>query len=87
MHEDRDVRAYGTGKWTRTPIDATRSREHAPNPDWDGNRWPPVNTLDPDLERKVAARWREYGIGIPYLDDAQRERLTLEETRKVLKDL
>jgi len=87
LREDRDVKAYGTGKWTRTLIDATRSWEHAPNPDWDGNRWPPVNTIDPDLERKVAARWRDYGIGMPYLDDAQREQLTLEETRKVLKDL
>ncbi len=87
LREGRDVRAYGAGKWTRTPIDATWSREHPPNPGRDGNRWPPVNTIDPDLERKVAARWRDYGIGVPCPDDALREQLTLEETRKVLKDL
>ena len=35
LRADRDVKAYGTGKWTRTLIDATRSWEHPPNPDWD----------------------------------------------------
>ncbi|MCY4309839.1 MAG: UbiD family decarboxylase [Rhodospirillaceae bacterium] len=87
LREDRDAQTHGTGKWTRTLIDATRSWEHQPNPDWDGNRWPAVNTIDPDLEHKIAARWSAYGIGVPYLDDGQREQLTLEETRKILNDL
>jgi hypothetical protein len=31
------------------------------------------------LESKIAGRWDEYGIGIPYLDDERRELLTLEQ--------
>jgi hypothetical protein len=43
--------------------------------------------MDPELERKIAARWDEYGIGSDYLDDEMRERLTLEELRKRFPDV
>lgn len=54
---------YGTGKWTRVRIDATRSWE---------------------FERKIQARWSEYGIGLPYLSEERREQLTFEKLRRVL---
>ncbi len=79
---DADVAKYGTGKWHRVLTDATRSWEREPNPHFGGHRWPPLNTLAPALEAKIAARWPDYDLGIDYLDDAQREALTLEELRK-----
>jgi hypothetical protein len=32
-------------------------------PEWGGRHHPPINA--PDLEARVAARWEEYGVGIP----------------------
>ncbi|HJO73286.1 MAG TPA: UbiD family decarboxylase [Rhodospirillales bacterium] len=84
---ERDVLKYGTGKWHRVLIDATRSWEHEPNPYFNGHRFPPINKLDPKLERKIRKRWKEYGIGIDYLDDAQRELLTFERLSRVLPEV
>lgn len=85
--EDRSVPEYGSGKWTRMLIDATRSWEHPRNPDWDNNRWPELNKINPELEAKVAARWVEYGITPDYLTDEQREMLTMVELKKRLKEV
>ncbi|MCL2713907.1 MAG: UbiD family decarboxylase [Alphaproteobacteria bacterium] len=74
-----DGRKYGTGNWTRLLIDATRNWEFEPNPAWGGRRFPPINTLDPALEEQICRRWQEYGIGIDYLSDDQRELLTFRE--------
>ncbi len=78
-----DPATYGSGSWTRVLIDATRNWEFERNPEIDGRRVPALNTIDPELERKVRERWSEYGIGVPYLDDEAREMLTLEQMRKV----
>jgi 4-hydroxy-3-polyprenylbenzoate decarboxylase len=86
-HEEANPARYGSGKWTRVLIDATRSWELEPNPAWGGRRFPPVNTIRPELERQIQARWEEYGIGVPYLTDAQREQLTLERLRRVLPEV
>ena len=45
---------------------------------------PAMGKLEPELEQKIRARWEEYGIGIPYLDEAKREQLTLANLREVL---
>ncbi len=87
LPEDRDIAKFGTGKWTRMLLDATRSWEHEPNPDWGGNRWPPLNKISPELEAKVAARWVEYGIMPDYLSEEQREMLTMVELSKRLKEV
>ena len=71
----------------RVLIDATRNWTFEPNPDWDGRRMSPIASMDPDLERKIASRWKEYGIGSDYLDDDMRERLTLEQLRKRFPDV
>ena len=68
-------------------IDATRNWTFEPNPDWDGSRMSPIASMDPDLERKITSRWKEYGIGSDYLDDDMRERLTLEQLRKRFPDV
>ena len=41
-----------------------------------------TDRISPELESKIADRWEEYGIGIPYLDDERRELLTLERLSK-----
>jgi len=78
---------YGTGEWTRVLIDATRNWELERRPEYGNRRYPPINKLDPALEAKIKARWKEYGIGIPYLDDAQRELLTMVELAKKLPEV
>ena len=78
---------YGTGKWTRVLIDATRNWEFEPNPAWGNRRYPPINTLPVELERKIHARWNEYGLGIPYLSDAQRELLTFEKLSRTFPEV
>ena len=78
---------YGTGEWTRVLIDATRSWELERRPEYGNRRYPPINKLDPELEAKLKARWHEYGIGIRYLDDEQREMLTMTELAKRLPEV
>ncbi len=79
---DRDPVKYGTGRWTRTLIDATRSWAFEPNPDYDGRRYPPLTKIDPKLERKIKRRWKEYGIGTDYMNEDERENLTFEKLSK-----
>ncbi|MFQ5660998.1 MAG: UbiD family decarboxylase [Gammaproteobacteria bacterium] len=83
-HAESNVLKYGTGKWTRVLIDATRNWDLEPNPDWNNQRFPPVGKLTPELEQRIRARWEEYGIGLPYLSDEVRELLTLEKLSKIL---
>ncbi len=78
---------YGTGCWTRTLIDATRSWEFERNPAWGNRRFPPINKIPVELEAKVRARWEEYGIGIEYLSEAKREQLTYAELGKRFAEL
>ncbi len=84
---DRDVLKYGTGRWTRSLIDATRSWAFEPNPDFEGRRYPPLNKIDAKLERKIKRRWQEYGIGIDYMTDDQRENLTMEKLSKIFSEV
>ncbi len=61
--EDRDEIKFGTGKWARILIDATRNWNYTPNPQWGGEVYPPRSTeLSPEEEALVARRWKEYGI-------------------------
>ena len=82
-----NIRKYGTGMWTRLLIDSTRNWEFERNPDWGNRRFPPVNTIAVELERKIRERWADYGIGADYLSDEKREMLTFEKLSKVLPDL
>jgi len=82
-----NIRKYGTGMWTRLLIDATRNWEFERNSDWGNRRFPPVNTIAVELERKIRERWADYGIGADYLSDEKREMLTFEKLSKVLPDL
>ena len=85
--DQTSVLKYGTGRWTRVLIDATRNWEFEPNPEWGGRRLPPINTIDPVLEEKVRSRWSEYGIGVPYLDENAREQLTMEQLAKLFPEV
>jgi len=57
------------------------------NPAWGGRRYPPINTIPPALERRIRDRWGEYGLGIDYLTEEQRELLTLERLSKILPEV
>jgi len=81
-----DPAAYGSGSWTRVLIDATRNWEFQRDPELGGRRIPALNTIEPKLEQRIRERWSEFAIGIPYLDEAAREMLTLEQLRKVFPD-
>lgn len=85
--ELRNPRIYGSGKWTRVLIDATRNWEFEPNPEYEGRRFPPISRMPVELERRIASRWSELGIGVPYLDDHKRELLTLEKLSKILPEV
>ncbi|WP_068188092.1 UbiD family decarboxylase [Mycobacterium sp. UM_CSW] len=82
-----DAAKYGAGEWHRVLIDATRSWEFEPRPEWGGRHFPPIDKIHPQLESRVADRWAEYGIGIPYLNDDQRNLLTMEELSKRLSEV
>ena len=82
-----DASKYGSGRWTRVLIDATRNWEFDPNPAWGGRRYPPINVLPGELEEKIRRRWSDYGIGIDYLDEDKRELLTMREMSKRLSEI
>lgn len=83
----RDGKKYGSGKWTRVLIDATRNWEFEPNAENGNRRFPPVSRLPVRLERKLKKRWKEYGIGVPYLSEEKRELLTFEKLAKILPEV
>lgn len=85
--DQANVPKYGTGKWTRVLIDATRNWEFERNPDWGNRRIPPVNVVPTELERKIRRRWKEYGIKRPYLSEDKRELLTFAKLAKDLPDV
>jgi UbiD family decarboxylase len=78
---------YGTGKWTRVLIDATRNWEFEPNPAWGNRRYPPVNTVPAELEQRIRERWDEYGIGLDYLSAEKRELLTFAELSRTFPEV
>ena len=82
-----DVRRYGTGRWTRVLIDATRSWEFEPNPNWNNRRFPPISKMPVELERKIRDRWADYGLGLDYLSEEQREMLTMEKLSRILPEV
>jgi 4-hydroxy-3-polyprenylbenzoate decarboxylase len=83
----RNPAKYGSGRWTRVLIDATRSWDFDPSPVFDGRRFQPVYRIPEELEQQVCDRWQEYGIAVSYPDAAKREVLTLAKTSKVLTDV
>ncbi len=85
--ELRNPAKYGSGKWYRVLIDATRNWEFDINPDYGNRRYPPLNTIPVELEKKVCERWKEYGIDVPYLSEEKRELLTLEKLSKILPEI
>lgn len=62
-YPDRDELKFGTGKWTRILIDATKNWNYPRNPQWGNEIYPPRSVdLSPEQEALVAARWKEYGL-------------------------
>ncbi|MBI4457104.1 MAG: UbiD family decarboxylase [Acidobacteria bacterium] len=61
--EERDLGKYGTGKWARVLIDATRNWDLGFRPFWNNQVFPPVVVLSREDEDLVRRRWDEYGLG------------------------
>ncbi len=60
---DRDEMRFGTGKWTRILIDATRNWDYETVPEWGNQIYPPSSiALSKEQEELVNRRMREYGI-------------------------
>lgn len=85
--EQANVQKYGTAKWTRVLIDATRNWEFEREPSWGNRRYPPINKVPVKLERKIRKRWAEYDLGLDYLSDEKRELLTMEKLSKILPEV
>lgn len=60
---ERDALRYGSGKWTRVLIDATRNWEFPRWEAWNNSVYPPIIVLNKELETRVKSRWHEYGLG------------------------
>ena len=61
--EDRDEIRYGSGKWNRLLIDATKNWDYTPVKEWGGNVYPPLATLvDSKYEEIVEKNWKKYGF-------------------------
>jgi len=61
--EERDAYKYGSGKWTRVLIDATRNWEHTRWEAWNDSVYPPIIVMTKEVEAHVKDRWNEYGLG------------------------
>src|SRR5262249_45479655 len=62
---DGNPALYGTGKWNRLLIDATMNLDYAPDPDFDGARFPPLAWPDKKDEDAALARFAELGLDDP----------------------
>jgi 4-hydroxy-3-polyprenylbenzoate decarboxylase len=60
--EERDITRFGTGKWARTLIDATRNWDLGVRPFWNNQVFPPMCVLSKEEEDLVRSRWEEYGL-------------------------
>lgn len=60
---DRKELQFGTGKWARVLIDATKNWDYERVPEWGGEIYPPSSVLlSKEDEELVEKRWKEYGI-------------------------
>lgn len=61
--EDRDPMKHGHGRWTRVLIDATVNWDLEPEPQYGGQRLPPLASItSPEVEQLVRSRWKEYNL-------------------------
>lgn len=63
--EYRDPIKFGTGKWCRVLIDATRNLDFEPQKQYGGERFPPTVTPLREHAELVERRWSEYGFDSP----------------------
>jgi 4-hydroxy-3-polyprenylbenzoate decarboxylase len=61
--EERDLVKYGSGKWSRMLIDATRNWDLGVREFWNNQPFPPIVVLSEEDEALVNRRWKEYGLG------------------------
>ena len=59
---DANVHLFGTGKWNRVLIDATKNLDYDPDPSFGGERFPPSVMPSEEDTAAVMARWKELGF-------------------------
>ena len=59
---DANIHLFGTGKWNRVLIDATRNLDYEPDPSFGGDRFPPSVMPSEEDTAAVKARWKELGF-------------------------
>jgi 4-hydroxy-3-polyprenylbenzoate decarboxylase len=60
---DRNEVRFGTGKWARVLIDATRNWDYEKVPEWGNDIYPPSSvTISKENDELTEKRWKEYGI-------------------------
>ena len=59
---DANAMLFGTGKWNRVLIDATRNLDYEPDPSFDGARFPPTVSPSEEDAAAVEARAEELGF-------------------------
>lgn len=60
---DRNEMRFGTGKWARVLIDATRNWDYEKVPEWGNSIYPPSSvTISKEDDQLTEKRWKEYGI-------------------------
>src|SRR6516162_3844300 len=47
LPEKANMAKYGSGEWHRVLVDATRSWEFEPRPEWGGRHYPAINKISP----------------------------------------
>lgn len=61
--EDRDAMRFGSGKWARVLIDATKNWNYTRVKSWGDDVYPPLNKIDDKTQARIRSRWGSYGIG------------------------
>ncbi|MGA3209262.1 MAG: UbiD family decarboxylase [Syntrophales bacterium] len=60
---DRNEMRFGSGKWARVLIDATRNFDYEKVPEWGDRVYPPSSvTISDELDKLTQRRWNEYGL-------------------------
>lgn len=60
--EERDITKFGSGKWCRVLVDATRNWSFQRWEQWNYSVYPPIQVLENDIDEATKKRWDEYGL-------------------------
>jgi len=65
LPEKANMAKYGSGEWHRVLVDATRSWEFEPRPEWGGRHYPAINKIAPNWNPETPLAGRSTGSASP----------------------